>query len=146
MARVIHAGSGRSLENRAMKNEPTTKPTEVRPSCSPYWNSVAPRTFSENGSRSTFHSPNEKNISAATMKIERMTGVPISVTMPAFRFGGDDPHAGILVRLRHRIAAHQRDAAGREQERRGIEDERPLQPDRAGQQPRAGEPDRGRAE
>ena len=86
MARVIQAGSGRSLEKRAMKNEPTTKPTEVRPSWIPYWNSVAPRTVSENGSSSTFHRPNEKNIKAATMKIERMTGVPISVTMPAFRF------------------------------------------------------------
>ena len=69
-----------------MKNDPTTNPIEVRPSWSPYWNSVAPRIFNENGRRRTFHSPNAKNITAPTMKIERMIGVPTSVTMPAFRF------------------------------------------------------------
>ena len=33
----------------------------------------------ENGRSSTFHSPNEKNISAPTTNSDRMTGVPHSV-------------------------------------------------------------------
>ena len=65
-----------------MKNDPTTKPTEVRPSCRPYSNSVAPRTWIENGSSRTFHSPNEKNMNAPTTNSERMIGVPNSVAMP----------------------------------------------------------------
>jgi hypothetical protein len=74
-----------------MKNEPMTKPTEVSPSCSPYWNSVAPSSLSENGSRRTFHRPNAKNMSAATRKIERMTGVPASVDSPARRLAAMTP-------------------------------------------------------
>ena len=73
-----------------MKNEPTTKPTEVRPSWSPYSNSVAPRTLIENGSSRTFHRPNEKNMNAPTMNSERMTGVPNSVAMPGLEVGDDD--------------------------------------------------------
>ena len=83
---TIQAGSGSLLEKRAMKNEPTTKPTDVRPSWRPYWNSVAPRTWSENGSSRTFHRPNEKNMNAPTMNSERMIGVPNSTDMPDFRF------------------------------------------------------------
>ena len=68
-----------------MKNEPATKPTEVSPSCNPYWNSVAPRTCSENGRSRTFHRPNEKNMNAPTPNSERMIGVPNSVDKPDFR-------------------------------------------------------------
>ena len=45
IASTIQAGSGSLLENRAMKKEPATNPTEVRPSWSPYSNSVAPSTW-----------------------------------------------------------------------------------------------------
>ena len=40
---TIQAGSGSSLLKRAINSEPMTKPTEVRPSCRPYSNSVTPR-------------------------------------------------------------------------------------------------------
>ena len=83
---TIQIGSGRRLEKRAMKNDPTTKPTEVRPSWSPYSNSVAPSSRIENGSRSTFHSPKEKNMKALTRNSERRIGVPIRVVMPDRRF------------------------------------------------------------
>ena len=83
---MSHIGSGMTRENRAMKNEPTTKPTEVRASWRPYWNSVAPSTFSENGSSRTFHSPNEKNMKEPTTNSERIVGVPSSVRIPERRF------------------------------------------------------------
>ena len=38
---TIQAGSGSSRAKRAMNSEPTTKPTDVSPSCRPYSNSVA---------------------------------------------------------------------------------------------------------
>ena len=69
-----------------MNSEPTTKPTEVRPSCRPYSNSVAWSSRIENGSSRTFHRPNEKNMNAPTMNSERMIGVPNRVPMPARRF------------------------------------------------------------
>ena len=69
-----------------MKNEPSTNPTEVRPSCRPYSNSVAPSSRIENGSSRTFHSPNEKNMNAPTRNSERRTGVPNRVAMPDLRF------------------------------------------------------------
>ena len=69
-----------------MKNEPTTNPTDVRPSWSPYSNSVARSSRIENGRSSTFHSPNAKNMNAPTRNSERMTGVPNSVAMPDRRF------------------------------------------------------------
>ena len=83
---TIQSGSGRRLEKRAMKNEPTTKPTDVRPSCRPYSNSVAPSSRIENGSKRTFHRPNEKNMNALTRNRERMMGVPHSVPIPDRRF------------------------------------------------------------
>ena len=83
---TIQSGSGSRPENRAMKNEPSTKPTDVSPSCRPYSNSVAPSSRIENGSNRTFHSPNEKNMNAPTRNRERRTGVPNSVPMPDRRF------------------------------------------------------------
>ena len=85
-ATTIQAGSGSRRANLAMKKDPATKPTEVSPSWSPYSNSVAPRTLIEKGSSSTFHRPNEKNISAPTANRDRMIGVPNSVEKPARRF------------------------------------------------------------
>ena len=85
IAMTIQAGSGSLLANLAMKNEPRTNPTEVRPSWRPYWNSVAPRTLRVNGRSRTFHRPNAKNMNAPTTKSERMTGVPNNVDMPDFR-------------------------------------------------------------
>ncbi len=82
---MIQTGSGSFAEKRAMKNDPATKPTEVRPSWSPYWNSVAPSVEIVNGRSRTFHSPNEKNMKAPTMNSERMIGVPTSVDMPDLR-------------------------------------------------------------
>ena len=69
-----------------MNSEPITKPTEVRPSWSPYWNSVAWSVLSVNGRSRTFHRPNEKNIRAPTTNSERMIGVPNSVARPERRF------------------------------------------------------------
>ena len=83
---TIQAGSGRSFEKRAIRRDPTTKPTEVRPSWRPYSNSVACRTVMENGSSSTFHRPKATNMNAPTKNSDRMMGVPNSVTMPLFRF------------------------------------------------------------
>ena len=88
---MIQTGSGRSRENLAMKNEPATKPTDVRPSCSPYSNSVAPRTCNEKGRSRTFHRPNEKNMNAPTANSERMIGVPNSVDSPDFRLSTMTP-------------------------------------------------------
>src|SRR5918994_4402783 len=82
---TIQAGSGSSREKRAMSSEPTTNPTEVSPSCSPYSNSVAPSSRIENGSSSTFHSPKATNMNAPTTNSERMIGVPNSTDMPDFR-------------------------------------------------------------
>ena len=81
----IHAASGRSLAKRAMNSEPTTKPTEVRPSCNPYSNSVAPRSSMENGRSRTFHRPKATNMNAPTMNSERMMGVPNRIPRPSFR-------------------------------------------------------------
>ena len=53
--RAIQIGSGSSLEKRAMNSDPSTKPTDVSPSWSPYSNSVAWSSRSDIGSRSTFH-------------------------------------------------------------------------------------------
>ena len=85
VASTIQAGSGSLLENLAMKNEPTTNPTEVRPSCRPYWNSVACRVLRVNGRSRTFHTPNEKNMKAPTTKSDRMIGVPNRTVIPDFR-------------------------------------------------------------
>ena len=91
MATAIQAGSGSRRAKLAMKNEPMTKPTEVRPSWSPYSNSVAPRTRIDIGSSRTFQSPNEKNINAPTANSERRIGVPNSVANPARRLATITP-------------------------------------------------------
>ena len=83
---TIQTGSDRRLEKRAMKNEPSTNPTEVRPSWRPYSNSVASSTVIENGRSRTFHRPNEKNMIAPTRNRERRIGVPNSVPIPLRRF------------------------------------------------------------
>ena len=82
---TIQTGSGSRPAKRAMNSEPITKPTDVSPSWRPYSNSVAPRTVIENGSSSTFHSPNATNMNEPTRKSERRIGVPNSVDMPERR-------------------------------------------------------------
>ena len=68
-----------------MKKDPITKPTDVSPSCRPYSNSVASSSRSDIGSRRTFQSPNEKNISAPTKNSERSTWIPNSAPSPDLR-------------------------------------------------------------
>ncbi len=83
---MIHTGSGNRAAKRAMNSEPITNPTDVRPSCSPYSNSVAPSSLIENGRSSTFQSPNATNMNAPTRKSERIIGVPNSTAIPDLRF------------------------------------------------------------
>ena len=128
-----------------MKNDPSTKPTEVRPSCRPYSNSVAWSSRSDIGSSRTFHSPNEKNIRAPTMNSDRRTGVPNSVLRPDLRFATMTADARLVLRDRHRVAAHQRDQHRAHDERQRVDDEGHPQID-AGEEAGAGEADRGRAE
>ena len=82
---MIQIGSASRPEKRAMKNEPTTKPTEVSPSWRPYSNSVACSSRSEKGRSNRFHRPNARNMNVPTMNSERMTGVPNNVARPDFR-------------------------------------------------------------
>ncbi len=118
---TIQAGSGSNRAKRAMSSEPTTKPTDVRPSWRPYSNSVAPRVVIENGRSRTFHSPNATNMNAPTMNSDRMIGVPNRVPMPAFRFATMTATDASSSGVRHRVAAHQRDAGRR---RRGTRSHR----------------------
>ena len=74
-----------------MKNEPMTKPTEVRPSCRPYWNSVAPSSLSEKGRSKTFQRPKEKNMNEPTMNSDRIIGVPRSAPRPERRLSTMTP-------------------------------------------------------
>ena len=69
----------------AISRLPKTKPSDVRPSWSPYWNSVPPRVSMANGSSRTFHSPNEKRTGAKTISVERRIGVRTSRPTPDLR-------------------------------------------------------------
>ena len=74
-----------------MKKLPMTNPTDVRPSCSPYSNSVPSRTRIDIGRSRTFHSPNDRNTGAPTRKIERRIGVRQRYRAPLFRLSTTTP-------------------------------------------------------
>jgi hypothetical protein len=74
-----------------MKKLPMTKPTDVRPSWRPYSNSDPFRTRMDIGRSRTFHSPNDRNTGAPTMKIERRIGVLQRYLAPLFRFWATTP-------------------------------------------------------
>ena len=82
---TIQVPSGSRSMYFAISRLPKTKPSEVRPSWSPYWNSVPPRVSMANGSSSTFHRPNAKSTGAKTISVERRIGVRTSRPTPDLR-------------------------------------------------------------